>query len=47
MSDISLSNQVDPKGVNVAMTKGSLEVIPIDTSDNESMVVNTIYDTKT
>ena len=44
LQDISLSKPVEPKGVHDVVSTGSLEVIPMDTSNDESMVVDTTYD---
>ena len=32
---------MEPKGVHDAVSRGTLEVIPIDTLDDESMVIDT------
>ena len=41
LQDISLSKLGKPKGVSDAVSTGNLEVIPIDTSNDESMVTYT------
>ena len=40
LQDISLSKLEDPKGVHDAVSTGTLKVMPIDTSDDESMVID-------
>ena len=45
MQDISLSQPVVPKVVHDAVSTATLEVIPIDTLDDESMVTYTLDDT--
>ena len=45
LQDISLSKPVELKGVHDAVSTGNLEVIPIDTSNDQSMVVDTVDDT--
>ena len=47
MQDISLSKPEEPKGVHHAVSTGALEVIPIETSDDESMVADTTDETTT
>ena len=42
LQDISLTTQAEPKGEPTDTSTGTLEVIPIDTSDDESMVADTI-----
>ena len=44
---IPLTTQEDPKGVHDAVAIESLEVIPIDISDDESLVAHTIEDIET
>ena len=45
LQDISLSQLVASKVVHDVVYAGTLEVIPIDTSDDEFMEANTKYDT--
>ena len=45
LQDISLSQPVAPKVVHDAVSMGTLEVIPIATLDDESMVTDTLDDT--
>ena len=47
LQNISLATQAEPKGEPTNTSTGTLEVIPIDTSDDESMVVDTKDDTST
>lgn len=44
LQDISLTTQQEPKGIHDIVSIGSLEVIPIDTSNDESMVADTTDD---
>ena len=46
LQDIYLTKQETPNGVNEKVSTGNLEVIPIDTLDDESMVQETTDDTK-
>ena len=45
LQDISLTTQAEPKGEPTDTSIGNLEVIPIDTSDDESMATDTKDDT--
>ena len=47
LHDISLTTLEDPKGEPTNTSTGTLEVIPIETSDDESMVAKTIVYTTT
>lgn len=47
LQDISLTTQEEPKGEPTETSTWTLEVIPIFTSDHESMVADTIDDTST
>ena len=47
LQDISLTTQAEPKGEPTDTSTGTLEVIPIDTSDDDYMVEDTTYDTTT
>ena len=47
LQDISLTTQEEPKGAPTDTSIDTLEVIPIDTLDDESMVQDTIDDTTT
>ena len=44
--DISLTKQEMPKGVNVGVSIGNLEMIPIDTLEDDSLVKELIKNTK-
>lgn len=45
LQDVSLNTKVEPKGEPTDTSTRTLEVIPIDTSTNESMVADTTNDT--
>ena len=47
LHNISLSKPAEPKGLDDAVSTGTLEVIHINTSDDESTVIDTTNGTTT